>query len=76
MKNLIEFILNRLVDFPEDVEVTETEDERGFLYTIKVNDEDIAKVIGKNGSVIQSIRNICKVRAIKEGIRASVQIDG
>lgn len=76
MKNLLEFILNRLVDHPDAVEVVESQDDRGFVYTIHVHEEDIARVIGKGGSVIQAIRNIAKVRAIKEGIRAYIVVEG
>lgn len=75
MKNLLEYILIHLVKFPEDVLVTESKDDRGFLYTITVNSEDIGRVIGKGGAVIHSIRTICKIRAIKEGIRARVTIE-
>lgn len=75
MKNLLEYILIHLVQYPEDVRIEETEDERGFLYTIHVNPEDIGRVIGKGGSVIHSIRNIGKIRAIKEGIRARITIE-
>lgn len=75
MKNLLEFLLIHIVEHPEDVSIEETSDDRGFLYTIRVNEEDIGRVIGKGGSVIQSIRNIAKIRAIKEGIRAHVTID-
>ena len=74
MKNLLEYILIHLVQFPEDVKIEEVEDEKGFLYTIHVNQEDIGRVIGKGGSVIHSIRNIGKIRAIKEGIRARITI--
>lgn len=75
MKNLLEYILIHLVQYPEDVVIDETEDERGFLYTIHVNPEDVGRVIGKGGAVIHSIRNIGKIRAIKEGIRARITID-
>jgi len=74
MKNLIEYILILLVEHPEDVKVIESEDDRGAVYTIHVNKEDIGRVIGKGGSVIQSIRNIGKIRAVKEGIHAYINL--
>ncbi|MBP7740727.1 KH domain-containing protein [Candidatus Woesebacteria bacterium] len=74
MKNLLEYILIHLVQFPEDVKVEEETDERGSLFTIHVNPEDIGRVIGKGGAIIHSIRNIGRIRAIKEGIRARITI--
>lgn len=74
MKNLIEFILIHIVTHPEDVAVTEQELEGEHQYSITVNPEDVGRVIGKNGSVIQSIRTIAKVRAVKEGGRVYITI--
>lgn len=74
MKNLLEYILIHLVQFPEDVKVEEETDEKGSLFTIHVNQEDIGRVIGKGGAIIHSIRNIGRIRAIKEGIRARITI--
>ena len=74
MKNLLEYILIHIVDHPEEVEVEEQLDDQGGVYTIKVNQEDIGRVIGKNGSVIHSIRNIARIRATKEGIRVQINI--
>ena len=74
MKNLLEYLLIHLVQHPEDVVIDESESDRGMVYTVHVNQEDIGRIIGKNGSVIQSIRTICKIRAIKEGIRATVVV--
>jgi len=74
MKNLLEFILIHLVDNPEEVKIEITEDERGTTYLIHVHPDDMGKVIGKKGSVINSIRNIAKIRAIKEGIRPYITL--
>lgn len=74
MKNLLEFIVIHLVNHPEDVEIQEEQDDRGVVLTIHTNSEDIGRVIGKNGSVIHSIRNICKIRAVKEGIAVRINI--
>ena len=66
MKNLLEFILIHLVNFPDDVGVEETVGEREDVYTISVNAADIGRIIGKAGNTIQAIRSIAKVRAMKE----------
>jgi uncharacterized protein len=67
MKNLLEFLLNHIVDNPQDLEIIEEEDYRGKVYQIKVNPEDVGKVIGRRGSKIKAIRKICQVLAIKRG---------
>lgn len=74
MKNLLEFILIHLVDHPEEVRVEEIEQERSTEYVLHVHPEDMGKVIGKKGSLINSIRNIAKIRAIKEGIRPHITL--
>ncbi len=74
MKNLLEYLLIHIVDHPEDVRVDEEVDERGTLYTLHVHADDMGKVIGKSGSVIDAIRKIAKIRAVKEGIRATITL--
>lgn len=72
MKNLLEFLLIHLCHHPEDVLVEEVVGERETQYILHVNSEDMGRIIGKNGSIIQAIRSIAKVRAIKEGIHANI----
>lgn len=75
MQNLTQAILTQIVDYPEDVQVSLTEDETGFVtITASVNPEDMGKVIGKNGRIINSIRKIIKIKAIKLGKRFSFQL--
>lgn len=74
MKNLLEFILNRLVSHPEEVVIEETELDGGFSYLIKVHPEDVGRVIGKQGSVINAIRTLAKVRAMMEQIRVRIDV--
>jgi len=75
MKNLLEFLLIHIVSFPEDVSIEESETDRGTTFTITVHPDDMGRVIGKKGAVIESIRKIAKVRAVKEGIRAHIMLE-
>jgi len=72
MKNLIEYILIHIVDNPEDVKVEVETEGNNSTYSITVHEDDMGRVIGKKGSVIQAIRTIARVRAIKEGERARI----
>ena len=65
MKELIEYIARSLVDNPEDVKVTEIENERSTVLELRVAPEDMGKVIGKQGKIAQSIRTLTKAAAAK-----------
>ncbi|MBI3954539.1 KH domain-containing protein [Candidatus Collierbacteria bacterium] len=74
MKQLLEYIIPNIVNHPEEVEISET-DSNGLLnYTIKVNPEDMGRVIGKSGKVIKAIRQIARIMAIKKGIRINIDV--
>jgi predicted RNA-binding protein YlqC (UPF0109 family) len=75
MKNLLEFILIHIVTYPDDVRVDEQEQEQETVYTIHVHADDLGRVIGKHGNIIQSIRSIAKVRAMKEQKRIRIVVD-
>lgn len=74
MKELVEYIAKSLVDNPEEVQVTEHENERSTLLELRVAQEDMGKVIGKQGKIAQSIRTLTKATAAKEGKRVGVEI--
>ena len=76
MKQLIEYIVSNIVNHPESVVITEekTEDGEATKYLIKVDAEDVGRVIGKEGKVIKSIRQIVRIAAIQKGTRAIVDL--
>ena len=65
MKNLIETIVYPLVDHPEEIEVSEREEAHKVVYHLKVHEEDIGKVIGKNGRIAKSIRTVVYAAGMK-----------
>ncbi len=74
MKETLKFILTSIVEAPDEVEVEEAEIDGITNFTISVAKDDMGKVIGKEGKVIRSIRNIMKVKAIKENKRISISL--
>lgn len=64
MKDLLEWVVKKLVDNPESVEVKEKTENNFTIYSLKVHPEDMGKVIGKEGKIIKSLRNLIKIPAI------------
>ena len=74
MRELLEFVAREIVDDPDAVEVTESEDERGTLLSLRVAPDDMGKVIGRAGRTARAIRTVIKAAAIRSGARVAVEI--
>lgn len=74
-KELLEYIVKNLVNHPDDVEINESQNEDRLVLKLKVNKEDMGRVIGKEGRIIRSIREIIYAYAMKEKIKVSVDIE-
>ena len=74
MKDLIEYIAKSIVNAPDDVVVTEEEDENGITLKLQVADDDKGRIIGKEGRVAQAMRTLIRVKAAKAGTRANLEI--
>lgn len=74
MKELLESIARSLVDHPEAVSVTEVEGDRALVLELRVADDDMGKVIGKQGRIAKAIRTVMKAAAIKDDVRIVVEI--
>jgi len=76
MKELVEIIAKALVEKPEEVSVNEFIDGDAVILELKVAEEDMGKVIGKQGRIAKSIRTVMKAVAAKEHKKASVEFIG
>ena len=76
MKEILESIIKNLVSNPEAVQINEMQGQTAIVYEVKVAEEDMGKVIGKQGRIAQSIRNVMKAVANKEHKKASVEFIG
>ena len=74
MKELVEFIARSIASYPDEVKVTEEEEDGRVLLKLEVNPDDKGKVIGRQGRVAESIRVLLRVAAVKQGTRAILEI--
>lgn len=74
MKELIEYIAKSIVDSPDEVEVTEETDDEGITLKLQVADDDKGRIIGKQGRIAAAMRTLIRVKAAKQGTRATLQI--
>ena len=75
MKNLIEFIAKSIVDDPTEVWVSETTHGRDVHIGLSVAEEDMGRVIGRNGRVANAMRALLRVAAARKGTRANLDIE-
>ena len=74
MRELIEYVATSLVSKPEDVQVDEVPSGRMVVYEISVADEDVGKIIGRQGKVIRALRTLVKASATRQGVRVDVDV--
>jgi predicted RNA-binding protein YlqC (UPF0109 family) len=75
MKELIEFIAKSLVEKPGDVTLSEEEKEDGsILFKLAAAQEDMGRIIGKQGRTAKAMRTLLNAKATRENKRASLQI--
>ena len=74
MQELLEFIAKRLVELPEQVVVECVPGEQKIVFRLQVAEQDIGKVIGRNGRTAQALRILLAAVAAREGKRAILEI--
>ncbi len=74
LKKVLTDIAKAIVDEPDQVSVTETEDEDGVLLELHVAEDDMGKVIGRHGKIAKSIRLVMKAAANIVDKKVTVEI--
>lgn len=73
MKEMLEIIIKNLVANPEQVTITEEQKEGTINFSVKVANEDMGKVIGKQGRIAKAIRTVSKAIATKEDKKVNIE---
>ena len=74
MKELVEVIAKSLVDYPDEVAVTEREENNAVFVELKVASADMGKVIGHQGRIAKAIRSVVKAASLGDNKKVDVEI--
>ena len=76
MRELLETIEKSLVEKPDEVQITENHGEYSMIIELRVSQDDMGKVIGKQGRIARAIRTILKAASVKENKKVTLEIIG
>jgi predicted RNA-binding protein YlqC (UPF0109 family) len=74
MKDTLEYIIKAIVTDEDSVKIEERDEDGILNLIITVAKDDMGKIIGKEGKVIRSIRNIMKIKAMKHDVRINITL--
>ncbi|MEM9444078.1 MAG: KH domain-containing protein [Verrucomicrobiota bacterium] len=74
MKYFVEFVVRNLVEHADEVDVAEISSGRATKLQVRVNPQDVGRVIGKNGRTISSIRGLLNAAAMKSKQRVILEL--
>jgi len=75
MEDLLKLLITPLVSDFKKVKIEKSQDGQNVNFSILIPKDDIAKVIGKNGKMIKSIKNILRIRGVKENMFVAVEVN-
>jgi uncharacterized protein len=75
VKDLVEYLAKALVDRPGDVSVEEFEEDDGtIVFELTVAEDDVGKVIGRNGRTVNALRTVIRASAVRHNRRVLVDV--
>ncbi|HEY0368007.1 MAG TPA: KH domain-containing protein [Chthoniobacterales bacterium] len=74
MKEFLEFVIRQLIEFPDEMILTESANDRNIVFRIALRQSDVGRIIGRNGQTIQAIRALLASSAARHDQRATLEI--
>ena len=74
MKEFLEFVIRQLVEYPDDMVLTEIPGGRTIVFKVQLRQSDVGRIIGRNGQTIQAIRALLNSSASRHNQRATLEI--
>jgi predicted RNA-binding protein YlqC (UPF0109 family) len=75
MREFVDYLIKQITSKPEEVKITESQEEGVYIYKIHVATEDMGTVIGKEGHTIKSVRDLVRAKAIKDDVSVRVIVE-
>ena len=75
MKHLLEYIILGITSKPENISIDEQDENGTVVLKLKVDDEDFGTVIGNGGRTIKAIRDLLRLKALKENLRFNFSVE-
>ena len=74
MQAFLEYVVKGLLQHPEEVSITPVERNGVTVYELRLNPQDMGKIIGRQGVTINAIRSLLQAGSAKKGLRCAVDI--
>lgn len=74
MEELLKLLVEPLVSDPKEIKIEKIQDGNNITFNLMIPQKDIAKVIGKEGRMVKAIKNLLKIRAIKENVFVNLEV--
>ncbi len=74
MKEFLEFVIRQLIEFPDEMVLTESVNGRNIVFRLVLRQSDVGRIIGRNGQTIQAIRALLASSAARHGQKATLEI--
>jgi predicted RNA-binding protein YlqC (UPF0109 family) len=75
LREFVELVARMLARSPDEVHVEESVDGDTIVYRLQLAQEDVGRIIGREGRIIRAIRSLLRAAAVRQGVRVTLEVD-